>query len=126
VHRRGSRVLITVVLGLLSGAGDSACQQLRSEGQALPTLRKALDAHSLTSDQAARSYPVHLRGVVTYYDPYIDPRYPTVWVSDSSGGIYVVLSSVPAVPLKAGDLVEIRAQVQPEAMLPSSRTARRA
>jgi hypothetical protein len=50
---------------------------------------------------------VHLRAVVTYYDPYIDPRHPTVWVSDSSGGIYVELSSVPAVPFKAGDLVEI-------------------
>jgi hypothetical protein len=107
VHRRGYLLLITVVLGLLSGAGESVCQQLRSERQALPTLTKAHDAHSLTSEQAARSYPVHLRGVVTYYDPYIDPRYPTVWVSDSSGGIYVALSSVPAVPFKAGDLVEI-------------------
>jgi signal transduction histidine kinase len=48
-----------------------------------------------------------LRTVVTYYDPYIDPRHPTVWVSDSSGGIYVELSSVPAVPFQAGDLVEI-------------------
>jgi two-component system sensor histidine kinase/response regulator len=107
VHRSGYLVLITVVLGLLSGAPDSLCQQRQSERQALPTLTKAYDAHSLTSDQAARSYPVHLRGVVTYYDPYIDPRYPTLWVSDSSGGIYVVLSSVPAVPFKAGDLVEI-------------------
>jgi hypothetical protein len=107
VHRSGYLVLITVVLGLLSGSPDSVCQQQQSERQALPTLTKAHDAHSLTSDQAARSYPVHLRGVVTYYDPYIDPRYPTLWVSDSSRGIYVVLSSVPAVPFKAGDLVEI-------------------
>jgi hypothetical protein len=50
---------------------------------------------------------VHLHTVVTYYDPYIDPRHPTVWVSDSSGGIYVELPSVPAIPFKAGDLVEI-------------------
>ena len=107
VHRSGYLVLITVVLGLLSGAPDSVCQQRQSERQTLPTLTKAHDAHSLTSDQAARNYPVHLRTVVTYYDPYIDPRHPTVWVSDSSGGIYVELSSVPAVPFKAGDLVEI-------------------
>ena len=106
MHRRGYLLLITVVLGLLSGAADSVCQQ-RSERQALPTLTKAHDAHSLTSEQAARSYPVHLRAVVTYYDPYIDPQHPTVWVSDSSGGIYVELSSVPAVPFKAGDLVEV-------------------
>ena len=107
MRRSGSLVWMTLVLGLLPGAPDSVCQQQRSEGQALPTLTKAYDAHSLTSEQAARSYPVHLRGVVTYYDPYIDLRNPTLWVSDSSGGIYVVLSSVPAVPFKAGDLVEV-------------------
>jgi signal transduction histidine kinase/CheY-like chemotaxis protein len=107
VHRSGYVALITVVLGLLSGAADSVCQQQQFERNSLPTLTNAHDAHSLTSEQAARSYPVHLRTVVTYYDPYIDPRHPTVWVSDSSGGIYVELSSVPAVPFKAGDLVEI-------------------
>jgi hypothetical protein len=107
VHRSGHLVLITVVLCLLSGAPDSVCQQQQPERKALPTLTKAHDAHSLTSEQAARGYPVHLRTVVTYYDPYIDPRHPTVWVSDSSGGIYVELSSVPAVSFKAGDMVEI-------------------
>jgi hypothetical protein len=107
VRRSGYLVSITVVLGLLSGAADSVCQQQQSERNSLPTLTKAHDAHSLTSDQAARSYPVHLRGVVTYYDPYIDPRYPTLWVSDSSGGIYVELSSVAPVPFKADDLIEI-------------------
>jgi hypothetical protein len=107
VHRSGYVVLITVVLGLLSGAADSVCQQQQSEREALPTLTKAHDTHSLTSEQAARSYPVHLRAIVTYYDPNVDPRHPTVWVSDSSGGIYVELSSVPVIPFKAGDLLEI-------------------
>jgi signal transduction histidine kinase/CheY-like chemotaxis protein len=107
VHRRGYLVLITVVLGLLWGATDSVCQQQQPEPKALPTLTTAHDAHSLTSNQAARNYPVHLRTVVTYYDPYIDPRHPAVWASDRSGGIYVALSSVPTVPFKAGDLVEI-------------------
>jgi signal transduction histidine kinase/ActR/RegA family two-component response regulator len=107
VHRSGYLVLITVVLGLLSGAAESPCQQQKPERKTLPTLTTAQDAHSLTSEQAARSYPVHLRTVVTYYDPFADPRHPAVWASDSSGGIYVALSSVPAVPFKAGDLVEI-------------------
>jgi signal transduction histidine kinase/ActR/RegA family two-component response regulator len=107
VHRSGYLVLVTVVLDLLSGAADSLCQQQRSERQALPILTKAHGAHSLTSEEAARNYPVHLRAVVTYYDPYVDPRHPSVWVSDSSGGIYIQLPSVPAVPFKAGDLVEI-------------------
>jgi hypothetical protein len=107
VHRSGHVVLITVVLGLFSGAADSVCQQQQPGRKALPTLTTAHDAHSLTSEQAARSYRVHLRTVVTYYDPYIDPRHPAIWASDRSGGIYVEFSSVPAVPFKAGDLIEI-------------------
>ena len=107
MRRSGYLVLIMVALAVLLGPAASVSQQQSAERQPLPTLTTTHQAHSLTSDQAARSYPVHLRGVVTYYDPYIDPRYPTVWVSDSSGGIYVVLSSVPAVPFKAGNLVEI-------------------
>jgi hypothetical protein len=109
VRRSGYLVLISVVLGLLSGAPDSVCQQQHSERQGLPTLTKAYDVHSLTSEQAARSYPVHLRTVVTYYDPYYDPRHPAIWASDRSGGIYVEFSSLPAVPFKAGDLIEITA-----------------
>jgi signal transduction histidine kinase len=107
VRRSGYLLVITMVLGLLSGAVDSLCQQQQPGQKALATLTKAHDAHSLTSEQAAQNYPVQLRAVVTYYDPYIDLQHPTVWVSDSSGGIYVELSSVPAVPFKAGDLVEI-------------------
>jgi signal transduction histidine kinase len=107
VHRSGYLALITVGLAVLLGPAASVSQQQSAERQPLPTLTTTHQAHSLTLDQAARNYPVHLRTVVTYYDPYIDPRHPTVWVSDSSGGIYVELSSVPAVPFKAGDLVEI-------------------
>jgi hypothetical protein len=89
VHRSGYLALITVVLGVLSGAADSVCQQQQSERNSLPTLTTAHDVHRLTSDHAAQNYPVHLRAVVTYCDRYIDPRHPTVWISDSSGGIYV-------------------------------------
>jgi hypothetical protein len=107
VRRSGYFVLITAGVGLLSGALGSVGQEQRSESQSLRTLTKARDAHNQTPDQAARGYPVHLRTVVTYFDPYIDPLHPAVWASDSSGGIYVELSSPPAVPLKVGDLVEI-------------------
>ena len=107
MRRSGYLVLMMVAHAVLLGPAASVSQQPSAERQPLPTLTTTHQAHSLTSDQAARSYPVHLRGVVTYYDPYIDPQHPTVWVSDSSGGIYVALSAVPAVPFKAGDLVEI-------------------
>ena len=96
-----------MVLGLLAGAADSVAQQSPAERRPLPTLTRAHDAHSLTTQESARSYPVHLHGVVTYYDPYLDTRRGTLFVNDSSGGIYVAVLSLPAVPFQAGDLVEV-------------------
>jgi signal transduction histidine kinase/ActR/RegA family two-component response regulator len=58
-------------------------------------------------EQARRNYPVKLNAVVTYYDPFVDPRRPALFVSDSSGGIYIGLPGFPAAPFKAGDLIEI-------------------
>jgi signal transduction histidine kinase/ActR/RegA family two-component response regulator len=107
LRRNGYLVLTTVVLGLLLSPADSVAQPSRAEGQPLPTLTRAHDAHSLTPHEAARSYPVLLHSVVTYYDPYIHAGHATFFVHDSSGGIYVSMSSVPAVPFKAGDMVEV-------------------
>jgi signal transduction histidine kinase/CheY-like chemotaxis protein len=107
LRRSGSLVLITVALGLFLGPPNSIGQQQPAESQPLPTLTNTHEAHSLTLEQAARNYPVHLRTVVTYYDPYVDQRRPAFFVSDSSGAIFVALSSPPAVPFEAGDLVEI-------------------
>jgi signal transduction histidine kinase/CheY-like chemotaxis protein len=72
--------------------------------QLLPTLTKARDVHNLTLAEAVRNYPVHLTGVVTYYDLNADPRRPAFFVSDASGAIYVTML---ALPFRAGDLVEV-------------------
>jgi signal transduction histidine kinase/ActR/RegA family two-component response regulator len=95
------------VLGVLLAAADCAGQQARAVQQLLPALTKAHDVHSLTVEQAARGYPVNLSAVVTYYDPYVDPRRVSLFVSDSSGGIFVLLPSLPAIAYEAGDLIEI-------------------
>jgi signal transduction histidine kinase/CheY-like chemotaxis protein/HPt (histidine-containing phosphotransfer) domain-containing protein len=107
LRRSGSLALITVALGLFAGPRYSVAQPQPAEPQPLPTLTNAHDVHSLTLEQAVRGYPVHLRTVVTYYDPYVDQRRPSFFVSDSSGAIFVVISSPPAIPFQAGDLVEI-------------------
>jgi signal transduction histidine kinase/CheY-like chemotaxis protein len=107
VRRSGYLVLITVVLGQLAGAADSVAQQSRAEGRPLPTLTRAHDVHSLTNKQARLSYPVDLKAVVDYYDPYVDKRRPPFFVSDLSGGIFVALPGFPKVPFEAGDVVEI-------------------
>jgi two-component system, sensor histidine kinase and response regulator len=107
VHRGGYLFLITMALRLLLGPPECFGQQRRTEQSTLPTLTTAHAAHSLTVEQAAQSYPVHLRTVVTYYDPSMDTQFPAFFVSDASGAIYVDLSSLHTIPFKAGDLVDI-------------------
>jgi signal transduction histidine kinase/CheY-like chemotaxis protein len=107
LRRSGYFVLITVALGLLAGPPALSGQQPPASQRPLPTLTTTHEVHSLTPEQAARSYPVHLHAVVTCYDPYIDLRKPLLMVSDPSGAIFVALSLAPAVPLKPGELVEV-------------------
>jgi signal transduction histidine kinase/CheY-like chemotaxis protein len=74
----------------------------------LPTLTTAREAHNLSLAESARRYPVHLReAVVTYYDPYIDHGRPALFVCDSTGAIFVVLSNRPSFSVHAGMLVEV-------------------
>jgi hypothetical protein len=59
----------------------------------------------MTIEQAKQGRPVHLKGVITYYDP----EEPDLFVQDSSGGIWISLEVVkPNVPLSVGDVVEIQ------------------
>lgn len=64
-------------------------------------------AHDISLAEASKGYPVHLRAVVTYYDPYIDPRHAALFVHDATGSIFVPLPSRPVLPLKPGILVEV-------------------
>ena len=72
-----------------------------------PTITTAWAAHQLPLKEAARAFPVLLRAVVVYYDPYIDLRRPALFVCDSSGCVFVALTSTPKIPLRAGELVEV-------------------
>ncbi len=73
----------------------------------LPTLTTAREAHELTLEEAAKSYPVRLTGVTTYYDPYLDTRQGILFVHDASGSIFIrVLRPLPP-PLRPGTLVEV-------------------
>ena len=73
----------------------------------LPTLTTCRAAHHLTVGEANRHYPVHLRGVVTYYEIPNDEPEPTLFVYDSSGSVYISLGSARAPGLAPGDLVEV-------------------
>jgi len=75
--------------------------------QPLRTLHFAREAHSLPYDQAIRAFPVHLRAVVTYYDPFIDSRHGALFVHDSSGAIFIKLPSRPILALLPGTVVDV-------------------
>jgi signal transduction histidine kinase/CheY-like chemotaxis protein len=68
-------------------------------------ITKASQIRSMTIEQAEQGRPVHLVGVITYYDP----DEPDLFIQDSSAGIWVNLEVVkPNVPISTGDLVEIQ------------------
>jgi diguanylate cyclase (GGDEF)-like protein len=61
----------------------------------------------MTPEEAARAYPVHLRAVATYYDPFIDSRHGALFICDASGCVFVKLPSRPILPILAGDVVDV-------------------
>jgi diguanylate cyclase (GGDEF)-like protein len=91
-----------VLVCAATGAGESWTRPT-----SLRTLTIAREAHDLSQKEAARSYPIHLRAMVTYYDPYIDSRHTALFVQDASGCIFVKLPSRPILPLSAGDEVDV-------------------
>ena len=72
----------------------------------------ARSAHSLSNEEAQRSLPVHLRGVVTYFDPDFGTGHPAIFIHDGTGGIFVDLSCKAtckaADQLFAGALLDVR------------------
>ena len=82
---------------------------LRAQGvpAPLPRLTTARAAHDLTLPEARRAYPVLLHAVVTYFDAHIDPRRGILFVADSTGAVFVSLTSPTQQRLKAGQLVEV-------------------
>jgi PAS domain S-box-containing protein len=102
----GIRICALSFLLILPGLASS---------EPLPTLNQIQQVRNLTAQEAGRGYPVHVRGVVTYYDA-SEPSYdgsstpnsttPTMFIQDSGAGIYINLpSGSPAA--KVGDLVEL-------------------
>jgi diguanylate cyclase (GGDEF)-like protein len=76
-------------------------------------LTTALAVHRMSPDDARELHPVHLRAVLTYYDPYIDPRRGAIFVCDKSGCVFVSIPARPILPLHSGDLVDVRGVTGP-------------
>src|ERR1019366_596663 len=100
------RWLRAAVILVLAGSTAHA-QPATANPAPLPLLTTARMAHDMTAEEAARGYPVLLRAVATYYDPYIDPRHGALFVLDATGSIFVSVPLQPVLPLHAGSLIEI-------------------
>jgi len=70
--------------------------------EALPLIERAADILSLSTEQAARGFPVRVRGVVTYYNA----EWCVLFVQDATAGIYVQCRS-HRFPVDTGQLVEV-------------------
>jgi len=95
--------MIVLLVFLLAGC-------LHLQGKDLPPqeLRTAEQIRQLTPEQAARRYPVRLRGVVTYFDQAHYFRF----MQDDTAGIYFFLGDGPDnPPLAAGQLIELEGEV---------------
>jgi diguanylate cyclase (GGDEF)-like protein len=88
----------------LSPANAASANELHDN---LPTLTTALQAHGLTSEEAKRAYPVHLRAVVTYYDPNFGNGFAALFVNDDTGSIWVDLPANTIASLPVGTLVDV-------------------
>jgi diguanylate cyclase (GGDEF)-like protein len=74
----------------------------------LPTLTTTRAAHSLTIEEAKHAYPVHLRGVVTYFDPDYGTGFAAIFIHDATGSVFVKEPSALAGGLFAGALVDVK------------------
>ena len=94
-------------------AGNAFGQKSNLPQEVLPTLTTANAAHSLQHAEAMRGYPVRLRAVVSYYDPYTDPRLGAFFACDSTGCICVLVPPRPILPIQTGTLVDVSGVTDP-------------
>lgn len=104
-----------------SGAGAESAKKAPAR---LPTLTTAHQAHSLSSEEARRAYPIHLRAVITYYDPSYASETASIFVHDATGGIYVALPASMVGKLPAGTLIDVRGVSGPGGYAPMVAHAR--
>lgn len=97
-----------VCLSIFVAALMLACAPAFSAGAPLEELHTAQQVRQLTAEQAAKHYPVRLRGVVTAYDAPLFYRF----IQDETAGIYVG-DPGNLEPLVPGQLVEIEGTTNP-------------
>ena len=103
-------ISLTILLAILSGFATVATAQTASlPPSQLPTLTTARQAHSLTSEEAARGYPIHQRAVITFFEPTIaNGGWVAMFVHDATGCIFVFVKSGSVAPIPPGTVIDLR------------------
>ncbi|MBV9156736.1 MAG: response regulator [Acidobacteriaceae bacterium] len=98
-----AQTLKTWSIVLVGLAGCAYPGELIPPSRPLPTLTTIAQIRKLNLTEARRGYPIHLRAVVTYFDPLS----PDLFLHDPTGGIWVKWS--PDRPrVSPGQLLELR------------------
>jgi len=100
---------LAILLALVT-LRPAIAEQAPAKGQAVaqPTITTARQAHALLAIEANRGYPVHLQGVVTYFDPDYGVGYAAVFLCDSTGCVFFRPPSKSIPPLPAGTMVDVQ------------------
>jgi len=94
--------------GLLFAGLVAGAETANQPSGKLRLLTTAHAAHSLSSEEAARAYPIHLRAVATFFDPSAGSKRAYLFVHDATGGIFVELAEGSTGELPPGTLLDIR------------------
>jgi diguanylate cyclase (GGDEF)-like protein len=103
---------------VIEGASNAAGDPQRA--QTLPVQDTARAVHQLSAAAAAQRYPVKLRGVVTYSDPFNG----ILFIEDRTDGMFVSVEDPNSVLLRPRDLVEVDGETAPGDFAPSVTRAR--
>ena len=97
-----------LILFSLLAAATARAESTASAFTGLPTLTTAHSVHSLSSTEAARAYPVHFKGVVTYFDQTPSDGNGAMFVQDATGSVFVKITHQPLFSLPPGTMIDLR------------------
>ncbi|HKV42643.1 MAG TPA: response regulator [Blastocatellia bacterium] len=99
-----------------SEASNPGSGEASPKPAAMPVLRSINQVHALTPIEAKRAYPVHLRGVLTYFDP----LWRFGFVQDSDSAVFVPFSAQDILKTKVepGELVQLDGVTAPGEFAP--------
>ncbi len=106
VERQDGAVLLVDGIAQVPGAHPARHAEAAGDFATLTTVRAL---RRLSTEQAALRYPVHLRGVVTYYDP----LGAALFIQDPTGGTSVAVPRGQRLRVSPGDLVELTGESAP-------------